>query len=479
MDGLVREKIEAYVAAHRKDMLEDLTALCRIPSVATGDDEGFPLGREVDRALHEVARLAEKRGVPCRVESERGYALGEVGSGEHAIGLFSHCDVVPAKEEEWTVTPPFEPYCDGTVFVCRGCEDNKAAAVANLYLMDMVKQGILPMKNRLLCYFGGDEERGMADIHAFLKHERVPELCLVPDSGAPFTLGEKGILWLELAANRPFRQICSFDGGVVTNAVVGSHTAEIRDPDGGLYRELTGKTAGSTRFSAQHREGITSLFCKGKSSHASEPENAVNAAVENAALLVECAGLCNEDKELLKGLLALTADPFGSGAGINSADDKFGRNTLVLGVTRCRDGILICRLDCRFGTSLPTKEVLHRLKEAAYRAGFETVAAPQQKDCFVTDVPQHLIDAFLDSYHHLTNSDAQPYYSAGGTYARYLGRALACSIFCDSGCPAVGQTFPEGHGGAHQPDEKIHLEAFYKGVTVMACLLAEMDGAVE
>ena len=476
MTEQIKNAVYSYLEEHRDDILQDLITLCRIPSISV-DGEKYPYGEEVNRALNTVRSLCEKRGVFCRTEEKRGYAVAfsDKDRQNAAIGLFCHCDVVPVDENDWTICPPFSPKREGDFLFGRGTDDNKGAAVASLYLLDMIRSGVLPLKSSVMVYFGGDEERGMSDIHKFLTEESTPDICLVPDNDSPVSFGEKGILRFSCTAKKPFSQIVSFTGGTVVNAVIGNADVALQDENGALYRELCDKTHGNHAFSVTNEGKITVLTAHGIASHAAYPEHSINAAVEAAKVLCGLKTLCSSDREILSGMISLFSDPFGGGADISARDEHFGNNTFVLGLCSLCDGALVCAVDCRFGQTLTADEIKTRVDTSAKSFGFLGAEAEEEKACYTPKLPERVLSAFLDAYRSVSDPHAVPYYSAGGTYARYLPGGLSCSIFDSYGLAVSYPALPSGHGQAHQSDEMICLPALEKGIFTMAAILSELD----
>ena len=92
------EQICAWLEAHRSEIVAELIALARIPSVRSEPLPGAPFGAECTRVLDAAADLFTRLGFASRTEQERGYALGFSGDGEKVMGFFGHADVVPAGE---------------------------------------------------------------------------------------------------------------------------------------------------------------------------------------------------------------------------------------------------------------------------------------------------------------------------------------------------------------------------------------------
>ena len=473
----ILDKVTKFVEENRENILNDLCSLCRIDSVAKKGNGKFPFGKEVDDALLAAKELCKKHGVDCSVKHDLGYAASKVGCGKKTIGFFSHCDVVPAKEDEWTKTSPFIPYFDGTYLYCRGSEDNKAAAVGGIYISKMINSGVLPINSAFMCYFGGNEESGMCDLKNFLENEALPELSLVPDNGYPVCVGEKGIARFWARSEKSFETVRKFDGGTVVNAVIGTLDAEIEYKKE-LFDELSEKTDDS--FELFEKDGKICLTVHGKSAHAAHPNMGRNAAVMASKLLCSCESFCEKDKEILSAFCQLCEDHFGSGAGIFSQDENFGQNTFVAGISKCENGKAVFEFDSRFGRTIPTDDILENVKNAFERAGFE-YSVKEIKPCYVTKTEEKYIEALMETYAKMCGAERKtlsPHYSGGGTYARLLDSpcgSLGLSIHNFAGLDLQKPDLPQGHGGAHQADECIALDAFLKGIVTDAMIIYELD----
>ena len=58
----MREKLRAFIAAHRAEMLRDLAALIEVPSVAKPGKDGLPYGAECRQVLRRAEEIARKLG---------------------------------------------------------------------------------------------------------------------------------------------------------------------------------------------------------------------------------------------------------------------------------------------------------------------------------------------------------------------------------------------------------------------------------
>ena len=104
--------------------------------------------------------------------------------------LLSHIDVVPAREEEWTVHPFGGELKDGYVYG-RGAIDMKTQAICQLLaFIDLAKKGITPKRDVIYLATCDEEVGGSLGVEYTL--EKVPEL-----RDASFVLSEGGFFMLE------------------------------------------------------------------------------------------------------------------------------------------------------------------------------------------------------------------------------------------------------------------------------------------
>lgn len=104
-----KEKISAYIEAHRQELINDVSALCRINSEKMPPQAGEPYGHGVAHCLNTALEMAQHYGFP--VTNHEGY-VGCVDFGENlpqCLDILAHLDIVPAGEG-WEVTQAFSPW---------------------------------------------------------------------------------------------------------------------------------------------------------------------------------------------------------------------------------------------------------------------------------------------------------------------------------------------------------------------------------
>ena len=435
-------EVSAYLNTHRRDMVSDLLELVRIPSVAGEKDGDLPFGKESDRALQAAAKLFNDHGFSVKLCREDGYALCVLEGAGDGIGIFAHCDVVPVNEDDWIKTKPFEPIEENGILYGRGVRDNKSGAVEALYALLALQAAGVPLKNRITIYLGGCEEAGMGDMQAFVEKERIPSVSLVPDSGFPVSIGEKGILRVTCRSRDTLCDVVKLDGGQAFNVVLDHVQVALKNGE--------------------------SFSVDGLPSHASRPENGINAALKAAQQLATL--VCDGDKKILSSFAHAIEDCHGGNLNIAS-DGQFGKLTCANGIVHIEDGHLVFTLDIRYGIEMDGSDCVNRLRASLEALGF-TMEIKENKAGFLLDESAPELQIILGVCRELFDKpDAKPFLMSGGTYARMLPNAYSM----DNTPGSVVEGLPKGHGGAHQSDEAVSVEAIVKGAECLALMVARLD----
>lgn len=219
------QQFDSYVEQHASQMLQDLVALCRIPSVSAEN------GPAMEEARQQVVALCHAAGLATEVAPQPGgpaIVIGRAGAGPRHLMIYNHYDVQPPDPlDEWT-SPPFEPTLrDGKLFA-RGAADNKGDLVSRLWALRAYQEVIGPLPVRLLYVIEGEEEVGSLHLAGFAAEHaamlRDVDGCLwefgYKDSqGRPVVnLGVKGILSVELRVRTADSDAHSGNGGILPNA---------------------------------------------------------------------------------------------------------------------------------------------------------------------------------------------------------------------------------------------------------------------
>ena len=440
-----KEQIHDYIQQHKGEIVDTLKNLIAIPSVRGEAEEAAPFGRECARVLEFTKKLYDDNGFDTELDVNGGYLLSYYGAGKKSLGIFAHADVVPVGDD-WTLTSPFEPIEKDGYVVGRGAWDDKSAVVASLFCARMVKELKLPFKSRLVCFMGSNEESGMQDIKNYIKNHRAPDFSLVCDTAFPLFRGDKGILHFIATQNSPMHDVTDFCGGSAFNIILGNAKAKIVKRD---FEE------------------------KGISCHGALPEGSLNAGYLLAKKLSQNDALSAYDRKQMDFIASLLEKYYGEVFGIEHTDRDFGRLTVTNGIVKMNDGKISLCFDMRYGASLNIEEAKDKINRFFDHNGWSVDFVLQSDPCILNENNPYIV-ACINAYKAFTKkTDVKTFVNAGGTYAKYL--PCAAEIGTSFGGGKRPFDLPQGHGGAHQPDECISIDGMLEALELTMLMLLECD----
>ncbi len=473
----ILDEVRAYMDAHREELISDLSSLVEIPSVRGEAEEGAPYGRECRRALDASLALFEKRGASVRCDGGHyGFATvsGTDMQASESIGIFTHTDVVPASEADWTKTKPFVPYLEGDSLYGRGAEDNKAGVISALYALEALKATGHALSHPVQVFFGADEECGMGDLEKWLSRgEKMPAVSFVPDAEYPVSVGEKGICHFFVHTPKT-KDILSVSGGLAFNVVLDRATVRLSANETLLFEIFDHIRSREGYHLTSNEDGII-FETEGIPAHASTPEKSKNAFRMALSVLIQCPSLDSGDKEICRTLLSLLQDDYGTGLGIAHNDTHFGRLTATNGIIAMdENGGIKMSFDVRYGAEISAQAL-----ESRVRATVTSLGEGYALDIQSNDEGFHLSDnlPYTEELVRLcTEAKGAPcatYVMGGGTYARHLPNAY--SIGTSVSYKGEKPNLPEGHGSVHAPDEYVSVAGLLEGASLFAAMLHACD----
>ena len=459
------KKLSDYIDSKENEIVASLIRLVKINSILDSPKDKMPYGEGVYKALEEVKSLYEENGYPMQVKHENGYAIYKTENGKNTrIGLFSHADVVPVKND-WIYAKPFEPKLVGTKLFGRGVEDDKSGIVASLYALKALRETGYEPGSDITVFVGGNEESGMEDITNFCENETMPTVSLVPDYDFPYSEGEKGILHIDCMSNAPFVEITCFEGGAAYNVVLDEVNIKIKYNEK-LFEELKAKNAEVTK-----KDNEICLTVRGITRHVAMPEGSVNAAYKASELLCTAESLCENDKKILSCIKNTLGGYYGEGFNIEH-EDMFGKLDAANGIVKLVDSKLFFTLDIRYGVKADAADIIKNVKSTLEKYNFNGEICFESPG-FLLDSNKALSAALLNAYRSVTGKEGKPFKSSGGTYARHLKNAFSTGT---TTCTDKSEfNFPQGHGNIHQSDECIDIKGFIEGIKVLAAMIYEAD----
>ena len=423
MDQALNQKIDAFIAANKEQILEDIAALVAINSVEGTPTEEAPFGEGPRAALDKTLELAAGMGLATRnCENYIGYAELAGADPEKYLATICHVDVVPVGNG-WSQDPFKMQIRDGWM-IGRGVADDKGPMVATLYALKFLKEEGVSLRYPIRAMVGDNEETHMNDVEYYLKNYPAPVFCFTPDAEFPVCNGEKGHFGAELVSPVCNGEIKEFEGGVANNAVPDRASALVET-------DIT-KLKNAPNITLEPEGNGVRIRGWGKSGHAAMPEGTVNAIGLVVNYLLD-NGLCNDaERAYLEALKKLHASTAGTGLGIDCADGPFGPLTIIIGT----------------GASLEKAEGAEPFYIAA-------------------DTPA--IKACIETYNEVTGENATPFTMGGGTYARHFPYAVSF------GPEHEDMVLPEFGGPMHGANEAAPIDKLLEALKIYIIALLRLE----
>ena len=217
--------VDDYIHSHVAEWMQELSALCAIPSVSARHEA-------IDPCAQKIAELLKKRGFSTDVSSANGghpvvlaHAEGKV-RGKTML-FYNHYDVQPPEPLELWESPPFElSERDGSVYA-RGSKDDKGEFVARLAAIDALRavDGAYPLDLTWLAE--GEEEIGSVHLPEWMAaHESklktdaaIWEEGQIDEQGRPIVrLGARGLVYVDMSVRTISRDAHSGSANLLPNA---------------------------------------------------------------------------------------------------------------------------------------------------------------------------------------------------------------------------------------------------------------------
>ena len=458
MDQALNQKIDAFIAANKEQLLKDIAALVAINSVESTPAEGAPFGLGARAALDKTLELAAGMGLATRnCENYIGYAELAGADPEKYLATICHVDVVP-EGNGWS-DDPFKMRIQDGWLLGRGVADDKGPMVTTLYALKFLKEEGIALKYPIRALVGDNEETHMNDVEYYLKNYPAPVFCFTPDAEFPVCNGEKGQFGGKLVSPVCNGVIKEFVGGVANNAVPDRASALVET-------DIT-KLKNAPNITLEPEGTGVRIRGWGKSGHAAMPAGTVNAIGLVMRYLLE-NDLCNEaERAYLESVMKLHCSTAGEGLGINCADGPFGPLTIIGGRIYMEDGKMVQTLDSRFPTCINGEKIAASIR-AAIGTGAELVDEKTAKPFYIeADTPA--IKACIETYNEVTGENATPFTMGGGTYARHFPYAVSF------GPEHNDMVLPEFGGPMHGANEAAPIDKLLEALKIYILALLRLE----
>lgn len=470
MDKEIRKQLEAWIDAHFDELVEDIRRLVRIPSVATYNEEGYPFGKGCKDALDEVLAMGRRYGFETHnYEDHCGcMTLRPGASSEDEISFWGHLDVVPPGDG-WLLTTPFEPVERDGYLIARGADDNKGPTLGIMYLLRAFEALQIPTRHGLRLFVGCDEEHGMKDVQYYAANHPPQKLTMIADCGFPACYGEKGIIEANIVSKSAMETVAKLQAGMASNVL----------PDQALLC-LKGESPvvfSSEWASVKAADGKARIQGRGLSKHSAFPEGGVNAIHQAMDTALQTGLLSESDAKVIAFMKRVNDDFYGTALHIDGSDEVSGKTTCVGTMASLKeDGRAVLHLNIRYCITADSAQLMANIAAACETNGCALELVRDSKpNYFPRESP--VVDALTNVYRELVGEDRQPYVMGGGTYARKLKNALGFGMGGLEREPT--NLFAVAHGGAHQPDEGLHLANLKKALLIFGMGILEADRVLQ
>jgi len=241
---MASEKILAHLDDNRDRHVAELVEFLRIPSISSQSDHDEDTRRAAEFMVGELERL----GLEVEVIDLGGhpliYAQTEQKPDRRTLLFYGHYDVQPVDPLDLWQTPPFEPRIEDGVIYARGACDDKGQVYTHLKALEAyVETGTeLPVNVKFI--IEGEEESGGESIYRYTEQNPgklacdavvVSDTALYDETTPGICYSLKGLAYMEIRVKGPDKDLHSGSyGGTVmnpANALAGI-VAKLRDEDG-------------------------------------------------------------------------------------------------------------------------------------------------------------------------------------------------------------------------------------------------------
>lgn len=433
----------------KDQMIEDIKMLCAIPS--TQDDntvaEFAPFGKANRQALDAMLKIGKRDGF--NTEDVDGYAGHiDIGEGDETFGILGHLDVVPVNKVGWD-SNPFEVVIRDDKLYGRGVADDKGPLLAGYYAAKIINSLNLPVKMKIRVIFGCNEELGSSCVKYYFSKKPYPKMGFTPDASFPVVYGEKAGCEFVIEGKVEKGGLIYLSAGNRANIVPETCEAVIC----GNYKQYIDSyknflSMNNLTGDIEEEGNHTKLVLKGKSAHASTPEEGMNAVVYLCKYLATVV-----DNKLVDFILEYLDDYNGKKLGIDHVG-VMGPLTLNLGIiSYCKENFKLT-LDLRCPHDMDFDNMISRFQTVCANYGFNETH--NIGEALYVDPDSKLIQTLHEAYVNVTGDTVnQPQTMGGGTYAKSMPN-----------CVAFGAEFLGEDNLIHGNNENIKIESLLKATEI-------------
>ena len=217
------EPIDKYIQSQRERFIDELRSLVRQPSISSQN-------KGVKECAELIQKMMQEVGIEARVMRTEGHPVVfghyKARHSQKTLLIYNHYDVQPVEPLDAWEQPPFEARMIGDRIIGRGSSDSKGNLLSHIKAVEAFVRSGKKVPLNLKFLFDGEEEIGSPSLPGFVEANR--ELLKADGalsfdggfdaSGRPrVQLGSSGLLYLELKAKGPKRDLHSARARLVEN----------------------------------------------------------------------------------------------------------------------------------------------------------------------------------------------------------------------------------------------------------------------
>jgi len=235
---MASEKVLAHLDAHRGQHVDQLCEFLRIPSISSlrdHDDDSRRAAAFVADELRELGlavEIIEADGLPLV------YAETEIRPDRKTLLFYGHYDVQPVDPLELWDNPPFEPVIKDGIIYARGACDDKGQVYTHIKALEAyIRTGEeLPVNVKFI--IEGEEEAGGESIYRYTEDNPeklacdaivVSDTALYNETTPGICYSLKGLTYMEIRVDGPAKDLHS-----------GSYGGTVQNPGNALARIVAG-----------------------------------------------------------------------------------------------------------------------------------------------------------------------------------------------------------------------------------------------
>ncbi|MCP4572341.1 MAG: dipeptidase [bacterium] len=232
---MASEKVLAHLDAHRDQHVDQLCDFLRIPSISSQSDHDDDSRRAAAFVADELRELGlevetiELGGLPLV------FAQTEIRPDRKTLLFYGHYDVQPVDPLDLWDNPPFEPVIKDGIVYARGASDDKGQVYTHIKALEAYIRTGEELLVNVKFIIEGEEESGGESIYRFTEENPdklacdaivVSDTTLYNESIPGICYSLKGLAYMEIRVDGPAKDLHSGSyGGTVKNP--GNALAEI------------------------------------------------------------------------------------------------------------------------------------------------------------------------------------------------------------------------------------------------------------